>query len=69
MVKSEKCDGSCGKIDLRTFHDKNRNVIEIMWLTDGQDVKPFMDVFCLLNPSFLLYVYGHDEDLFCYGHD
>jgi len=65
----EKCSGDCGKMEFRTFRDKNGNSVGIMHLHDGIDTKHFFNVFCSLNPEFTKYAYDPDNDMFCFNHN
>jgi len=64
-----KCDASCGKIEFRTFLDKNRNMVQIIYLQDGTDIYPFFTTFISLLPELELYVQDNNDDIFCFGHE
>ncbi len=54
------------KIEIRTFLDKNRNIVNILWMIDEEDVYPFLNTFMALNPKMQEYVFANDNELFDY---
>lgn len=63
------CKGDCGKMEFRTFFDKNRNTIKVLHLHDGEDAKDFFNVFCALVPEFSDFANDVDNDVFCFNHN
>ena len=62
------CKGDCGKIEFRTFFDKNMNKVNVMYLYDGNDTKHFFNVFVNLFPEFGDFACDVDNDMFCFNH-
>ena len=65
----ETCNGKCGKIEFRTFFDKNKNKVNVMHLYDGNDTKYFFNVFANLFPEFGDFACDVDNDMFCFNHN
>ena len=67
MSSLKACNGKCGKIEFRTFLDKNHNKVSVMHIHEGEDVKYFFNVFVNLFPEYG--DFACDPDMFCFNHN